>query len=87
MAAERRERLLTQEESSHFPPQLSLCSKTSKSTDCAEEDEEEEEEEEGEEEGLVAAAHCLSFRLPLILPLFSIPLIILSFPPISSPLY
>ena len=84
MAAERRERLLTQEESSHFPPQLSLCSKTSKSTDCAEE---EEEEEEGEEEGLVAAAHCLSFRLPLILPLFSIPLIILSFPPISSPLY
>ena len=83
MAAERRERLLTQEESSHFPPQLSLCSKTSKSTDCAEE----EEEEEGEEEGLVAAAHCLSFRLPLILPLFSIPLIILSFPPISSPLY
>ena len=84
MAAERRERLLTQEESSHFPPQLSLCSKTSKSTDCAEEDEE---EEEGEEEGLVAAAHCLSFRLPLILPLFSIPLIILSFPPISSPLY
>ena len=83
MAAERRERLLTQEESSHFPPQLSLCSKTSKSTDCAEE----EEEEEGEEEGLVAAAHCLSFRLPLILPLYSIPLIILSFPPISSPLY
>ena len=42
MAAERRERLLTQEESSHFPPQLSLCSKTSKSTDCAEEEEEEE---------------------------------------------
>ena len=83
MAAERRERLLTQEESSHFPPQLSLCSKTSKSTDCAEEEEEEEEEE----EGLVSAAHCLSFRLPLILPLYSIPLIILSFPPISSPLY
>ena len=83
MAAERRERLLTQEESSHFPPQLSLCSKTSKSTDCAEEEEEEEEEE----EGLVADPHCLSFRLPLILPLFSIPLIILSFPPISSPLY